>query len=189
MKKFAALCLSATLAASLLAGCGSASSAPAPSQPADSASVSQQASSAAAPASSKNLADVLSAIEAVNPIVNPLQFETHEDEIFTLENEVLLTMGNVDDFAIKKSNNQGDSGTILVIHAAAGKAGDVKAELAAYQEAQINYWGNYAEFADAQANAKEGRVIEKGDYVVLVFASLENADYAAIDKAVDEALS
>ncbi len=183
MKKFIALCVSATLAASLLVACGdSASSQQTASQPASSAS--EAASSTAASVSGKNLSDVVAAIEATNPIANARDLDA-----FALENDCLLTMDNILEFSGKVSNNQGDISTILVIHAAPGKAADVKSELTAYQEAQTNYWDNYDAFAGAKASAKEGRIVEKGDYVALVFADPENADYAAIDKAVDEALS
>lgn len=184
MKKFVALCVSATLAASLLVACGdSASSAPASSAASVPAS-SAAASSAAASVSGKNLSDVVAAIEAANPIANARELDE-----FALENDCLLTMDNILEFSGKVSNDQGNAGTILVIRAVPGKASEVKSELTSYQEAQSNYWGNYAEFADAQASTKEGRIVEKGDYLALVFAGAENADYAAIDKAVDEALS
>ena len=37
--------------------------------------------------------------------------------------------------------------------------------------------------------AKDARIVEKGDYVVMVVANTQGADYAEIDKAIDEALS
>ena len=183
MKKILAVCLTATLMASALVGCGS-EPAPASSVPASSAPASSVAASAdTAEPASKSVQDILAAIEAANPIDTPRDLDD-----FALENDYKMTMGNIQEFAGKVSNTQGDSGTILVIKAAAGKAADVKNELATYQADQINYWGNYAEFADAQASAQEGRIVENGDYVVLVFASL-NADYAAIDEAVTAALA
>ncbi len=188
MNKTIALCVTAALSACIFAACGGsasstpASSTPAPSQAAQSSS--SAASSVAQQASEKNLADILSAIEAVNPIDNPRDLDD-----FALENDYGMTMDNIQEFAGRMSNTQGNSGTILVVKAAAGKAADVKKELSTYQQNQVTYWGNYAEFADAQTNAKEGRIVEKGDYVALVFAGTSEADYSAIDKVLDEALS
>lgn len=183
MKKTIALCVTAALSACVFAACGSSSSsAPASSQPAQSSASS--ASSAAVQTSGKNLSDILAAIEVANPIDNARDLDE-----FALENDYGLTMSNIEEFAGKMSNTQGNSGTVLVIKAAPGKAADVKKELSTYQQNQVTYWGNYAEFADAQANTKDGRIVEKGDYVALVFAGTADADYSAIDKVLDEALS
>lgn len=186
MKKVIALCVTATLAASLLAACGDTASSVSSTVSSVSSEVdsSMTASSAATSTSGKNLADIITAIEAANPIAN-----VHELDEFALENDFLLTMDNIQEFSGKVSNDQGDAGTILVIRAVPGKAGEIKSQLTSYQDAQTTYWDGYSQFADAKASTKDGRIVEKGDYVVLVFASLENADYAAIDKAVDAALS
>ena len=105
-------------------------------------------SSASASAKEYNLDDIVSAVEAVNPVSNPRE---------------------VDDCAD-------------------GKAGDVKKALETYQQNQIAYYGNYAEFADGQALIKDGRIVEKGNYVVLVFANTDGASYTDIDKALSAAL-
>lgn len=184
MKKITAFCLTATLVASLLTGCGEAASTPASESAAPSSVAAPAASeSAAVQVSGKSLTDILAAVEAVNPIANPRDLDD-----FALENDYRLTMDNIQDFVGKVSNDQGDAGTILVLKAAPGKGADLEKELVTYQKDQTNYWGNYAEFADAQASAKEGRIVVNGDYAVLVFASLNDGDYAAIDKAVEEAL-
>ena len=44
------------------------------------------------------------------------------------------------------------------------------------------------EFADGQALIKDGRIVEKGNYVVLVFANTDGASYTDIDKALSAAL-
>ena len=69
-----------------------------------------------------------------------------------------------------------------------GKADEVKKALETYQQNQIAYYGNYAEFADGQALIKDGRIVEKGNYVVLVFANTDGASYTDIDKALSAAL-
>ena len=48
-----------------------------------------------------------------------------------------------------KSNDNGDAGLVLVVEAA-GKAEDVVTALKAYQQDQVAFYGNYAEFAQAQ---------------------------------------
>ena len=192
MKKQIATMTCALLAAVVLAGCGGSSSSSTASSKVDSASSStaasvgstSTASSAAASADGYNLDDIVSAIEAADPISNPLEI----DET-ALQYDMMLTLENVESFAGVRSNDQGNSGTILVVKALAGKAGDVAAELETYKQNQVAYYGNYAEFADGQAQIEDGRVVTSGDYVVLVFANTEGADYGEIDKAIDSALN
>ena len=99
-------------------------------------------SSASASAKEYNLDDIVSAVEAVNPVSNP-----REVDDFALENEFMLSADSV-----------------------------------------VAYYGNYAEFADGQALIKDGRIVEKGNYVVLVFANTDGASYTDIDKALSAAL-
>ena len=183
MKKLTPSLLAVLLAAALLAGCGGgASSNPASSGPAASApAVSTPADSQPAssdPQAEYNLTDVVSAVEAANPIANPREIDD-----FSLENTYMLTMDNVADFCGRGSNDAANS-----VQAAPGKADEVKAELDAYKTALAD-GGLYAEFADKEAQAKEARLVVKGDCVVLVIANTEGAQYADIDKALDEALS
>ena len=70
-----------------------------------------------------------------------------------------------------KSNDNGDAGLVLVIEAADGKAEDIANQLTAYQQDQVAFYGNYAEFAQAQSNV-ENAIIDGGDdLVVMVIAS------------------
>lgn len=184
MKHSAMLLAAVLLAAVLLAGCGggaSSASTPAASQPAASAPDASSAASAPA-ADSYNLSDIIVAVEAVNPVANPREIDD-----FGLENTYLLTMDNVAEYAGKVSNDAANSALILAVKAVEGKAGDVKAELDAYKT-ELAEGGLYAEFADKEAQAKDARLVVKGDYVVLVIANTEGAQYADIDKALDEAL-
>ena len=52
----------------------------------------------------------------------------------------------------------------------------------------ISTGGLYAEFADKEAMAADARIVAKGDYLVMVVANTEGADYTEIDTALDEAL-
>lgn len=191
MKKMTSCLLAVLLAAALLAGCGGgASSAPASSGPAASAPAASDAAeptsasaAGSAPQAEYNLADVVSAVEAVNPVANPREIDD-----FSLENTYMLTMDNVAGFSGKVSNDAANSALILAVQAVPGKVDDLKAELDAYKTT-LAEGGLYAEFADKEAQAKDARLVVKGDCAVLVIANTEGAQYADIDKALDEALS
>ncbi len=184
MKKLICLSLAAALLAVSLAACGSDSSSSAPVQDSSfPASDSTPASdSAAASSGAYNLGDIVTAIEAANPVTNPRDLDD-----FALQNEILLNMDNVADFSGKKSNDNANSALILAIQAQPGKAEDVKADLENYKSGLMN--GMYAEFAEKEAQAKDARIVVKGDYVVLVIANTEGASYSDIDTAVDNALN
>ena len=102
MKKFFTILLAVVFAMAVLTGCGGSAS--------------------SAPAKDYNINDVKTAIEGANAIANPLEMDE-----FTLEFDLGLTMENIAEFVGVKSNDQGNSGTILVIKAAEGKASDVAA--------------------------------------------------------------
>lgn len=130
-----------------------------------------------------NLDDVVSAIESSNAVSNPREIDD-----FAIENEFLLDKENVVAYKGIMSNDQGNSALIMVVQAASGKAADVKTALEAYKQNQVAYYGNYAEFAEGQALIQDGRVVDKGDYVVIVFANTEGASYSDIDSAISKAL-
>lgn len=184
MKKLICLSLAAALLAVSLAACGSDSSSSAPAQD-SSAPASQSAASdsaAASGTSAYNLDDIVTAIEAANPVTNPRELDD-----FALENQVMLNMDNVVDFSGKVSNDNANSALILAIQAQPGKAEDVKADLESYKSSLTT--GMYAEFAEKEAQAKDSRIVVKGDYVVMVIANTEGASYSDIDTAVDSALN
>lgn len=184
MKKLICLSLAAALLAVSLAACSSDSSSSAPAQD-SSAPASQSAASdsaAASGTSAYNLDDIVTAIEAANPVTNPRELDD-----FALENQVMLNMDNVADFSGKVSNDNANSALILAIQAQPGKAEDVKADLESYKSSLTT--GMYAEFAEKEAQAKDARIVVKGDYVVMVIANTEGASYSDIDTAVDSALN
>ena len=76
---------------------------------------------------------------------------------------------------------------MLVIQAAAGKAQNVVDALTTYQKDQVAFYGNYAEFAQAQSNVENAIISSKGDRVVMVIASNECS--ADLNSAVDSALN
>ena len=86
-----------------------------------------------------------------------------------------------------KSNDNGDAGLVLVVQAASGKAQDVVTALESYKQDQVAFYGNYAEFAQAQSNVENAIISSKGDRVVMVIASNECS--ADLSRAVDSALN
>ena len=180
----------AVVSCALLAGCGSSAS---------SAASSQAASSEAAPSSvvlsqvtsavpddgtngADELADEVNTLLEADPISN--QFEI---AAMNIEYDFGLKAEDVASYKGVKSNDNGDAGLVLVIEAADGKAEDVANQLAAYQQDQVAFYGNYAEFSQAQENVENAVIAFKDNMVVMVIAS--NECTADLDSAVDSALS
>lgn len=183
--KLSVIAVSAVLAVALTGCGGSASSAP---SSVSSASASAPASSTAAPAADtaeNGTADLDSAVEtllAANPISN--QFEI---AAMNIEYDFGLKAEDVAAFKGVKSNDNGDAGLVLVVEAASGKAQDVVTALESYKQDQVAFYGNYAEFAQAQNNVENAIISSKGDRVVMVIAS--NECTADLNSAVDSALN
>ena len=183
--KLSVIAVSAVLAVALTGCGGSASSAP---SSVSSASASAPASSTAAPAADtteNGTADLDSAVEsllAANPISN--QFEI---AAMNIEYDFGLKAEDVAAYKGVKSNDNGDAGLVLVVEAASGKAQDVVTALESYKQDQVAFYGNYAEFAQAQSNVENAIISSKGDRVVMVIASNECS--ADLNSAVDRALN
>lgn len=183
--KLSVIAVSAVLAVALTGCGGSASSAP---SSVSSAATSAPASSTAAPAADtaeNGTADLDSAVEtllAANPISN--QFEI---AAMNIEYDFGLKAEDVAAYKGVKSNDNGDAGLVLVVEAASGKAQDVATALESYKQDQVAFYGNYAEFAQAQSNVENAIISSKGDRVVMVIAS--NACSADLNSAVDSALN
>lgn len=183
--KLSVIAVSVVLAVALTGCGGSASSAP---SSASSASASAPASSTAAPAADtaeNGTGDLNSAVEsllAANPISN--QFEI---AAMNIEYDFGLKAEDVAAYKGVKSNDNGDAGLVLVVEAASGKAQDVVTALESYKQDQVAFYGNYAEFAQAQSNVENAIISSKGDRVVMVIASNECS--ADLNSAVDSALN
>ena len=183
--KLSVIAVSAVLAVALTVCGGSASSAP---SSVSSASASAPASSTSAPAADtteNGTADLGSAVEtllAADPISN--QFEI---AAMNIEYDFGLKAEDVAAYKGVKSNDNGDAGLVLVVEAASGKAQDVVTALESYKQDQVAFYGNYAEFAQAQSNVENAIISSKGDRVVMVIAS--NACSADLNSAVDGALN
>lgn len=183
--KLSVIAVSAVLAVALTGCGGSASSAP---SSVSSAATSAPASSTAAPAADtaeNGTADLDSAVEtllAADPISN--QFEI---TAMNIEYDFGLKAEDVAAYKGVKSNDNGDAGLVLVVEAASGKAQDVVTALESYKQDQVAFYGNYAEFAQAQSNVENAIISSKGDRVVMVIASNECS--ADLNSAVDSALN
>lgn len=183
--KLSVIAVSAVLAVALTGCGGSASSAP---SSVSGASASAPASSTAAPAADtaeNGTADLDSAVEtllAANPISN--QFEI---SAMNIEYDFGLKAEDVAAYKGVKSNDNGDAGLVLVVEAASGKAQDVVTALESYKQDQVAFYGNYAEFAQAQSNVENAIISSKGDRMVMVIAS--NECTADLNSAVDSALN
>ena len=183
--KLSVIAVSAVLAVALTGCGGSASSAP---SSVSSASASAPASSTAAPAADtteNGTAALDSAVEtllAADPISN--QFEI---AAMNIEYDFGLKAEDVAAYKGVKSNDNGDAGLVLVVEAASGKAQDVATALESYKQDQVAFYGNYAEFAQAQSNVENAIISSKGDRVVMVIAS--NECTADLNSAVDSALN
>ena len=174
----------------LLTGCGgSASSASSSaSSAASSGAASQSASEPAASVSAEEngasdaVASAVDALLETNPISN--QFEI---TAMNIEYDFGLKAEDVAAYKGVKSNDNGDAGLVLVVEAASGKAQDVVTALESYKQDQVAFYGNYAEFAQAQSNVENAIISSKGDRVVMVIAS--NECTADLNSAVDSALN
>lgn len=177
MKNRSKLMIVAAVAAScvLLAGCGSSASSTASSaassESAPGSVVLSQVESALpddGANSPDELADEVNTLLEANPIAN--QFEI---AAMNIEYDFGLKAEDVAGYKGVKSNDNGDAGLVLVIEPAEGKADDVVEALKAYQQDQVAFYGNYAEFATAQANVENAVIASSADRVVMAIASNE----------------
>lgn len=177
MKNRSKLMMVAAVAAScvLLTGCGSSASSTASSaassESAPSSVVLSQVESALpddGTNSPDELADEVNTLLEANPIAN--QFEI---AAMNIEYDFGLKAEDVAGYKGVKSNDNGDAGLVLVIEPAEGKADDIVEALKAYQQDQVAFYGNYAEFATAQANVENAVIASSADRVVMAIASNE----------------
>ena len=183
--KLSVIAVSAVLAVALTGCGGSASSAPSSVSSAATSAPVTDAASPAADTSENGTAALDSAVEsllAADPISNQFEIAAMNSEYdFGLKAEDVAAYKGV------KSNDNGDAGLVLVVEAASGKAQDVVTALESYKQDQVAFYGNYAEFAQAQSNVENAIISSKGDRVVMVIASNECS--ADLNSAVDSALN
>ena len=189
-RKLFALFTALTLCAALLAGCGGSSSAGTASSAPASEAASEAASGAAeartgAENGAPDLDAAVSALLEVNPISN--QFEI---AAMNIEYDFMLAAEDVVSYKGVKSNDNGDAGLVLVIQPAEGRAEAICEALDTYKQDQVAFYGNYAEFGQAQANVQNAIISGSDSLVVMLIASNEcTSDDAALSAAVDDVMN
>ena len=170
----------------LLAGCGSSASSTASSSSEtapDSVTLSQVTSALPDDGSngSDELADAVNTLLEADPISNRFELTA-----MNIQYDFGLKAEDVASYKGVKSNDNGDAGMILVIEPASGKADEIVETLKTYQQDQVAFYGNYAEFATAQANVENAVIANSDKLVVMAIASNEcNED---LTDAVNEVL-
>lgn len=170
----------------LLAGCGSSASSAASSSSEtapDSVTLSQVTSALPDDGSngSDELADAVNTLLEADPISNRFELTA-----MNIQYDFGLKAEDVASYKGVKSNDNGDAGLILVIEPASGKADEIVETLKTYQQDQVAFYGNYAEFATAQANVENAVIANSDKLVVMAIASNEcNED---LTDAVNEVL-
>ncbi|HIW08335.1 MAG TPA: DUF4358 domain-containing protein [Candidatus Faecalibacterium intestinigallinarum] len=189
-RKLFALFTALTLCAALLAGCGGSSSAGTASSAPASEAASEAASGAAeartgAENGAPDLDAAVSALLEANPISN--QFEI---AAMNIEYDFMLAAEDVVSYKGVKSNDNGDAGLVLVIQPAEGRAEAICEALDTYKQDQVAFYGNYAEFGQAQANVQNAIISGSDSLVVMLIASNEcTSDAAALSAAVDDVMN
>ncbi len=172
------------LCAALLTGCGGSSS----SAPASSAAPASEPASSAAEArtgeenGTVDLDAAVSRLLEANPISN--QFEI---AAMNIEYDYMLSPDDVAAYKGVKSNDNGDAGLVLVIQPAAGKAKAICEALETYKQDQVAFYGNYAEFGQAQSNVENAIISGRDGLVVMVIASNESS--GDLSQAVDDVMN
>ena len=172
------------LCAALLTGCGGSSS----SAPASSAAPASESASSAAEArtgeenGTVDLDAAVSRLLEANPISN--QFEI---AAMNIEYDYMLSPDDVAAYKGVKSNDNGDAGLVLVIQPAAGKAEAICEALETYKQDQVAFYGNYAEFGQAQSNVENAIISGRDGLVVMVIASNESS--GDLSQAVDDVMN
>ena len=185
--KIASLAVCAILSAAVLTGCGGSSASSSTASSAAPAASSQAASSVVSSAAAgengaSDLDGIYNALLQAAPISN--QFEI---AAMNIEYDFGIQADDITSYKGVKSNDNGDAGLVLVIQAAAGKAQNVVDALTTYQKDQVAFYGNYAEFAQAQSNV-ENAVIGSNDSDLVVMVIASNECSADLSSAVDSVL-
>ena len=184
-RNFMVLLTAVILCAGLLAGCGgsaSSSSRAASSETASSAASVSGDVKAGSENGSADLDAIVAQLLEANPISN--QFEI---AAMNIEYDFGLAADDVVSYKGVKSNDNGDAGLVLVIQPADGKSEAICQQLETYKEDQVAFYGNYAEFAQAQSNVENAVISGRDNLVVMVIASNEAS--GDINQAVDDVMN
>ena len=193
-RKFLLSVTALALCAALLAGCGGSSSSTASSAQSTAPASSADAGSGARTAENGtvDLDAIVSQLLETNPISN--QFEIPDENAknierdFSLEYDFGLAAEDVTAYKGVRSNDNGDAGLVLVIQPAAGKSEAICEQLQTYKQDQVAFYGNYAEFGQAQSNVENAVISGRDNLVVMVIASNESTGdiSGAVDSVMDQ---
>ena len=178
----------AVLAMACLFGCSSGSEESSSSASADASSkgASSAASSAVEASAGENgvrdLDAIFEGLKSSSPISRPFEIAA-----MNIEYDFMLKAEDVVQYKGVKSNDNGDAGLVLVIEPAEGKAEAICEALETYKQDQVAFYGNYAEFAQAQTNVQNAVISGRDDVVIMVIAS--NECTADLGDAVNAALA
>ncbi len=173
----------AVLAMACLFGCSSGSEESSSSASADASSAASSAVEASAGENGvRDLDAIFESLKSSNPISNPFEIAA-----MNIEYDFMLKAEDVVQYKGVKSNDNGDAGLVLVIEPAEGKAEAICEALETYKQDQVAFYGNYAEFAQAQTNVQNAVISGRDDVVIMVIAS--NECTADLGDAVNAALA
>lgn len=183
-RKFLLSVTALALCAALLAGCGGSSSSTASSAQSTAPASSADAGSGARTAENGtvDLDAIVSQLLETNPISN--QFEI---AAMNIEYDFGLAAEDVTAYKGVRSNDNGDAGLVLVIQPAAGKSEAICEQLQTYKQDQVAFYGNYAEFGQAQSNVENAIISGRDGLVVMVIASNESS--GDLSQAVDDVMN
>ena len=184
-RNFLVLLTAVILCAGLLAGCGGSASSSSQAASSETASSAASASGDVKAGSENGSADldaIVAQLLEANPISN--QFEI---AAMNIEYDFGLAADDVVSYKGVKSNDNGDAGLVLVIQPADGKSEAICQQLETYKEDQVAFYGNYAEFAQAQSNVENAVISGRDNLVVMVIASNEAS--GDINQAVDDVMN
>ena len=189
-RKFLLSVTALALCAALLAGCGGSSSSTASSAQSTAPASSADAGSGARTAENGtvDLDAIVSQRLETNPISNQFEIPPKNIEYDFIEYDFGLAAEDVTAYKGVRSNDNGDAGLVLVIQPAAGKSEAICEQLQTYKQDQVAFYGNYAEFGQAQSNVKNAVISGRDDLVVMVIASNESTGdiSGAVDSVMDQ---
>ncbi len=125
-----------------------------------------------------NVKDVLSALNTANPLGESR--DVTEDEVNLIMN---ISSDMYQEFAGSMGSDEITGAMNLVIKAADGKAENVKTALETYRSNLISVREPYA--PDAAAVLKDGRIVVKGNYVVMALGASSDI-YSAVDSSISD---
>ncbi|MEG2769975.1 MAG: DUF4358 domain-containing protein [Oscillospiraceae bacterium] len=135
-----------------------------------------------------DIKSVVAKIQETAPVDQPMDLDES-----LMADLIGVNMDNVEEFYAQQSSANTKSDIIVMIKSKKGKSADVKTDIENFKTAREEAFAMYD--TTEAAKLASGRIVTKGDYVLLVVAGdnkrIENGEvdavYAEIDTAIDEA--